>query len=72
MSSEGGSESRDLAASLKDLALKYWAKGDTENALRVGQEALEVLRREGSDPGAVTAIESMLEEIARQAPGEVR
>lgn len=60
---EEASDAFTIGANLYQLALKYWSLERPEDAVRVGQQALEILRQDPRTSELVAALESTLAEI---------
>jgi hypothetical protein len=65
-----GSDASSMGTNLYHLALKYWSEGRPEDAMRVGREALEILRKDPKATSLVAALDAMLEEIGPEIAPE--
>jgi hypothetical protein len=63
---EDGSDAFAVGAGLYHLALKYWSEERPEDAMRVGAEAVRILRQDPRGRELVEALRSTLGEIATE------
>jgi hypothetical protein len=59
-----------IAAMLFLLALRYWSEERPADALRVGREAAEILRSDGSDPALLAEVTSTLRALSQELRSE--